>query len=69
MAGYVFKSQSIPEELPNWVILVKQVKNRFYEVYYDPHTESWARLCAQRGRYIQILHEMGFRNPEGNAHA
>lgn len=69
MAGYVFRSESIPDELPNWVILVKTVKNRFYEVYYDPHSEGWARLYAHRERYIHILHEMGFRNPEGNAHA
>ena len=64
MARYVFRSESIPEELPSWVILVKPINNNFYEVYYDPHTEDWTRLCAQPGKNIQILHEMGFKHPE-----
>ena len=64
MAGYVFRSESIPQELPSWVILVKPVNNRCYEVHYDPHNQGFSRLAAQRERYIQILHEMGFRQPE-----
>ena len=64
MTRYVFKSQSIPEDLPTWVILVKPINNNLYEVYYDPHTEDWTRLCAQQGKHIHVLHEMGFKHPE-----
>ena len=63
-AEYVFRSRSIPNELPSWVILVRQVENGLYEVYYDPHTDGWTRLLAQGTMHLQILQEMGFRHPE-----
>ena len=65
MNGSAFRSESVPQELPSWVVLIRQ-QNGFYEVHYDPYSEGFSRIASQSGRYIQILHEMGFRNPEFN---
>lgn len=65
MSGSVFRAESIPQVLPNWVVMIKQ-RNGVYEVYYDPYSEGFSRIAAQSGRFIPILHEMGFRNPEFN---
>ena len=65
MNGSLFRAESIPPVLPNWVVMCRQL-NGFYEIYYDPYSEGFSRIAAEGGRHIQILHEMGFRNPEFN---
>jgi hypothetical protein len=65
MNSSVFRAESIPQVLPSWVVLIKE-QNGLFDVCYDPYAEGFPKLAAQEGRYIQILQEMGFKNPEFN---